>query len=69
MIACILFIAGIILLASLLKNRSNPSQKNHPQVKTVKTVRCPTCGAQAIVRGRTWDCGYCGDCGNYTSLK
>lgn len=24
---------------------------------------CPNCGAEVIIRGTQWECGYCGDCG------
>lgn len=34
------------------------------QQKTpTRTIRCPSCGAQAQVHGKTWECGWCGDCG------
>ena len=27
------------------------------------TIRCPHCGSPAMVRGRQWECGWCGDYG------
>lgn len=32
------------------------------------TVRCPHCGSPAEVRGRRWECGWCGDFGDISSL-
>lgn len=32
------------------------------------TVRCPHCGSSAEVRGRRWECGWCGDFGDISSL-
>ena len=26
-------------------------------------MRCPNCGAEVMIRGTQWECGYCGDCG------
>ena len=32
------------------------------------TIRCPHCVSPVMVRGRWWECGYCGDCGKISSL-
>lgn len=32
-------------------------------------IRCPHCGSPVMVRGRWWECGYCGDCGKISSLQ
>lgn len=32
------------------------------------TIRCLHCGSPVMVRGRWWECGYCGDCGKISSL-
>lgn len=32
------------------------------------TIRCPHCGSPVMVRGRWWECGYCGDYGKISSL-
>ena len=29
-----------------------------------KTMRCPSCGSTADVRGDHWECPYCGDSGS-----
>ena len=31
-------------------------------------IRCPYCGSPVMIRGRTWECGYCGDFGSISSL-
>ena len=31
-------------------------------------IRCPHCGSPVTVRGRWWECGWCGDCGQLGSL-
>ena len=33
------------------------------------TIRCPHCGSPVIVRGNRWECGYCGDFGEISSLQ
>ena len=32
------------------------------------TIRCPHCGSPVRIRGSRWECGYCGDFGNISSL-
>jgi len=32
------------------------------------TIRCPHCGSPVMVRGNRWECGWCGDFGDITSL-
>ena len=31
-------------------------------------IRCPHCGSPVKIRGSRWECGYCGDFGNISSL-
>ncbi len=33
------------------------------------TIRCPHCGSPVMVRGNRWECGYCGDFGEISSLQ
>lgn len=33
------------------------------------TIRCPHCGSPVMVRGNRWECGYCGDFGETSSLQ
>ena len=37
-----------------------------PPQPTIRTFRCPNCGAEARVRGDQWECGFCGDFGRLT---
>ena len=32
------------------------------------TIRCPRCGDPVMIRGSRWECGYCGDFGDISSL-
>lgn len=32
------------------------------------TIRCPYCGSPVMIRGSRWECGWCGDFGNISSL-
>lgn len=34
----------------------------------MSTIRCPHCGSPVMVRGSRWECGWCGDFGNISSL-
>lgn len=31
-------------------------------------IRCPHCGSPVMIRGRQWECGWCGDSGGIGSL-
>ena len=33
------------------------------------TIRCPHCGSPVMVRGNRWECGWCGDFGDISSLN
>lgn len=35
----------------------------------MSTIRCPHCGSPVMVRGNRWECGWCGDFGNTSSLN
>lgn len=35
----------------------------------MSTIRCPHCGSPVMVRGNRWECGWCGDFGNISSLN
>ena len=34
----------------------------------MRTVSCPHCGSPALLDGRRWECGWCGDFGDISSL-
>lgn len=40
-------------------NNRPAQQKMRP-----RTIRCPSCGSPANVRGNCWECPYCGDSGS-----
>lgn len=56
MILLLLLFIGVMVVACA-------GESTQSQSGTAKTMRCPTCGAQATVRGNSWECGWCGDCG------
>ena len=33
------------------------------------TIRCPHCGSPVRIRGNSWECGWCRDCGPISSLR
>lgn len=33
------------------------------------TIRCPSCGSPVMLRGKRWECGWCGDFGDLSSLS
>lgn len=33
------------------------------------TIRCPHCGSPVMIRGNRWECSYCGDFGEISSLQ
>lgn len=33
------------------------------------TIRCPSCGSPVMLRGKRWECGWCGDFGELSSLS
>lgn len=52
-----------------LSRRDKDNDKTPPQSSPPKqmptTIRCPNCGSPATVRGNSWECGWCGDFGNF----
>ena len=56
----VLFCIAIIIIVVLL-SRSAAKTPSPPPAKV--QMRCPSCGAPVIVRGDTWECPYCTDCG------
>lgn len=51
-------IAGVFWLL-IRAGEKNSVHYNTP----ADTMRCPTCGARVIIRGDSWECGECTDCG------
>lgn len=50
--------AGIFCLMIKIGENSSVHYKT-----PAETMRCPTCGARVIIRGKAWECGECTDCG------
>lgn len=57
----ILIVIGLAVFAAVSGKKRGAGQKSAP---VSGYVRCPTCGARARVRGNTWECGSCCDCGS-----
>ena len=65
----ILWIIYVVMksFASTKEENSHPEDQTiQPPQPTIRTFRCPNCGAEARVNGDQWDCGFCGDCGRLT---
>ena len=59
-----LIILAIIILIVIVAHAGagNTNSENH-NTPAAKTIRCPNCGSQAMVKGDQWECGWCGDYG------
>ena len=59
-----LIILAIIILIVIVAHAGagNTNSVNH-NTPAAKTIRCPNCGSQAMVKGDQWECGWCGDYG------
>ena len=53
----ILLLCAVILIVICAKSPASGGNGGE------RTMRCPSCGAQATVRGNSWECGWCGDSG------
>ena len=56
-------ILAVVLVCRAGKRAEPPEPPCDPEPPELTTIRCPTCGSPAEVRGDTWECGYCGDTG------
>lgn len=66
MLDIIIFCVIIVAVFAVLMHVKTPS----PQAPTkIEYIRCPTCGAQAKVRGDVWECPWCADCGRINRKK
>jgi len=60
----IVFVLAMCLFnAGERRDSSRESSNATPEART--TIRCPNCGSPATVKGKQWECGYCGDCGYF----
>ena len=54
------FVIGLVVWGTVKAGKTSGTGKPGT---TYKKIRCPTCGADARLYGRTWECGWCGDFG------
>ena len=57
----LLFFA-VVAIALFITGRGNKGKSASPAPH--KTMRCPSCGSTADVRGGRWECPSCGDSGS-----
>lgn len=60
-------IMGVIFVLSLAVINCL-AQGDQPDCKGKKQKRCPHCGSPISVKGDRWECGWCGDHGDLSSL-
>ena len=53
------FAVAVVILFLVGKANKGKTVRSMP----CKTMRCPSCGSTADVRGEHWECPYCGDSG------
>ena len=53
---------AVMAIVLLITNRAKQGKGASPAPH--KTMRCPSCGSPANVRGGHWECPYCGDSGS-----
>ena len=79
--ALILLMIGVIAAPILLiiahsskKNSSQPEEEEEPGIRitvghsTEPVLTCPRCGSPVMLRGGSWECGWCLDSGGLDSL-
>lgn len=57
-----LLIVAVVAVTLLIAGKANKGKSANPAPR--KTMRCPSCGSTADVRGEHWECPYCGDSGS-----
>ena len=57
-----IIIAAVVILGIVIIYIANNKDLKRSR-ENYTTMRCPTCGAEARVRGDQWECTWCGDCG------
>ena len=53
---------AVVAIALFIAGRAKKGKGASPAPH--KTMRCPSCGSTADVRGGHWECPYCGDSGS-----
>lgn len=57
----------ILMVVSVLRGGSSSGGNSGPPPRSAP--RCPHCGGSVTIRGQRWECGWCGDCGDLSSLR
>ena len=57
-----LLIVAVAAAALITAGKAQNGKTSNPVPR--KTMRCPSCGSTADVRGGHWECLYCGDSGS-----
>ena len=57
-----IIIAAVVILGIVIIYIANNKDLKRSR-ENYTTMRCPTCGAEARVRGDQWECTWCGDFG------
>lgn len=65
-IAVPLVLGVIFVLALTVIN--GLSQDSHSDYRNKKQKCCPHCGSPVTIKGNRWECGWCGDHGDLSSL-
>lgn len=60
----VVFVVVLTILGEVLRNSGNADQRG----KGV-SHRCPHCGSPVTIQGSRWECSWCGDHGDVSSLK
>ena len=59
----LLLFAAAALAVGLASRKAGTARSSQPTPRH-RTMRCPSCGSPANVRGHRWECPYCGDSGS-----
>lgn len=60
----VVFVVVLTILGELFRNSEDADQQGKGASR-----RCPHCGSPVTMRGNRWECGWCGDHGDVSSLK
>lgn len=60
----VVFVVVLTILGELFRNSEDADQQGKGASR-----RCPHCGSPVTMRENRWECGWCGDHGDVSSLK
>lgn len=67
----VLFVLALLVVSEVQKASPKTKARGATGKRTIRqqeTICCPNCGSPVMVRGNRWECGYCGDFGDLSSL-